>query len=132
MSKGKRRKPQPQRNNKTSRPYRVTWAQAFRDVTNKAMARGQLLPIALLFITLLLIYKLPNGEVATLLDKLLDMLNQGEMWAYVLLVIICIGWYKHAKMMRKQFSAEYKRIGQEKSKIQRLASGIDFSTSDKR
>jgi hypothetical protein len=47
------------------------------------------------------------------------------------MAVVCILWAGHARTMRRQHSAEYKRIGIEKSKLQKMqTSSIKLGSSD--
>jgi len=109
----------------------VTWAQAFRDVVIVSMNRGQLPILSMVGIIFLLVWKMPDAEASRLVFDLYDKLRNGEMWAYILLGIVLVGWFTHARIMRREISKEYKRIGQEKSGLQSQAAGIEFKSSDK-
>jgi len=108
----------------------VTWAQAARDVLIASMNRGQLPILGIIGIVFLVVWKMPNEEASRLAFDLVEKLSNLEMWAYILLVITLVGWYLHARLMRKEFSNEYRRIGREKSELQRKLAGIKYQSSD--
>ena len=109
---------------------KVTWAQATRDVTITAINRGQLLPLGVIVIVVALIWKMPPENVVDLTRDLLRKLDPLEGIAYILVVVLAVGWFWHAHWMRKRFSDESRRMGLEKSELQRLAAGEDFKSSD--
>ena len=119
-------KPRP----KNSQSIKVTWAQATRDVLIASMNRGQLPILGILGIIFLLVWKMPEEEASRLLFDLIDKLSKWEMWAYFLLVIVLVGWFVHARIMREEFSKEYRRIGLEKSELQSKLAKINFKSSD--
>jgi len=108
----------------------MSWAQAFRDMVIAAINRGQL-PIFGFFVLLLaLIVKMPNEGVSKLVFEILGSLHHGELVGYILCIIIIFFWYAHVRIMRKSFSAEFKRIGQEKSSLQSKLANVPFESSD--
>lgn len=115
---------------KNKRPAQVTWAQAARDITVAAINKGQLLPLGVIAIILLIIWKLPENEVLAFGRDFLDMLRKGEMISYPICGILAFGWFFHSRSMRKRFSDEFKRIGTEKSDLQIKAAGVNFESSD--
>ena len=94
------------------------------------MNRGQLPILGILGIIFLLVWKMPEEEASRLLFDLIDKLSRWEMWAYLLLVIVLVGWFVHARIMREEFSKEYRRIGLEKSELQSKLAKINFKSSD--
>ncbi len=109
----------------------VTWAQAFRDIIIAAINRGQLPLLGIIGIAALIIWRMPDTEVAGLARDLLVALKHGEGFAYVVEVATLLGWYAHSKFMRREFSQEFRRIGKEKSDIQSRAAGTKFKSSDR-
>ena len=108
----------------------VTWAQAVRDIINVAINRGQLIPLGIIVIVLLIIWKMPEDQILVFCREILAMLKKGELISYVLCPSLAMGWFFHAKSMRKHFSNEYLRIGREKSNLQGQAAGEKFESSD--
>jgi hypothetical protein len=109
----------------------VSWAQAIRDMVISAINKGQLPIFGLFLVILMLIYKMPEADVSKLVFEILDSLRRGEFVAYILLSITIFGWFVHARVMRKTFTDEAKRIGREKSNLQSQLAGIKFKSSNK-
>lgn len=110
----------------------VTWAQAIRDMIVTSMNRGQLPILGALGLAGLLIFRMPEDDISTLVFEILSSLKTGELWAYVAEFFTLGAWFAHAKIMRKMFSKEAERIGVEKSKIQNKATGVNFKSSNKK
>ncbi len=110
----------------------MSWAQAFRDIVVTSMNRGQFPVLGMIALAMLLIWRLPEEKTGELVFSILAALRQGELWAYIFLVLVIAGWYLHSKWMRKMFSAEAKRIGREKSGLQSQLSGERFKSSNRR
>lgn len=111
---------------------RVTWAQTVRDLGAKSINNGQFPLYCLVCIILLIIVKLPNEELAQIINRLINLLLQLELVAYVLLFIVVLAWYKHAKMVRKAHSEEYKRLGEEKSMLQNMLNMKEYKSSEEK
>lgn len=110
---------------------RVTWAQAVRDIFIASINRGQLPILFVGAIIALIIWKMPEEDVSKFAFEFLDLLKNNEMWAYVLLVVVLIGWFIHAKLMRNSVNSEFERIGREKSALQGKVAGTNFRSSDR-
>ena len=118
---------------KKSKPQQrqpVTWAQAVRDVLMAAMARGQLVPLTISAVLGISVYRMPEDKLYIFAEDLLHTLEKGNLWGYVLSVVVMISWHSHAKSLRKKASEEFARIGKEKSSLQNMMSPVRLETSD--
>jgi len=103
---------------KSKPQYKVTWAEAFRDIVRDSMDRGQL-PILFLFSTVFaLIWKLDSKDSLALLSSIGTQLVNWYVYGYILFFISLVGWYVTAKMLRKMHFEECDRVGREKSDLQ--------------
>lgn len=112
-------------------PARVTVAQAFRDVLIKAMTTGQLVPITISIVLMIAAWRLPEGELAPLAYRILEGLMNHSLLGYGISVVVLIAWSWHASLMRRCFSQEARRIGNEKTQHQQARTTIPLGTSDK-
>ena len=110
--------------------YKVTWAHAIRDIVIEAMGRGQLPILFFLAILLLLVFKMPEGDVTLLFSDLLEKLSQWGIWGCIIALLVIISWSIHIKYLKRKFHQEYRRISKEKSKLQSEMAGIEFQPSD--
>ena len=106
------------------------WSQAFRDMVVSAINRGQLPVFGTFLVILMLLWKMPGNDVSKLVFDILDSLRRLEFLAYLFLVVVCIGWFIHARVMRSAFSAEAERMGREKSELQRKLASTQFKSSN--
>ena len=97
-----------------------------------AINKGQLPLFGLLFVIVCLILKMPANEVAELVFAIFDALKAGELVGYLIAIILGGCWYGHARVMRRQYSNEYERIGKEKTSLQSQVSGVTYSSSDRK
>ncbi|MFY3630859.1 hypothetical protein ACOTFH_29865 [Achromobacter xylosoxidans] len=111
---------------------RVTWAQAVRDMVTSAINKGQLPLFGLLFVVVCLIFKMPPEDVSKLVFAIFEALKAGDLVGYVIAVVLGGCWYGHARLMRKQYSAEYERIGKEKTSLQSQVGGVTYRSSDRK
>lgn len=116
----------PKKTNKAA----VTWAQAFRDIINKAMDRGQLLPILFFFIFMFFIYRMPSENVYEFGMNIVQGFKDLSLLGWGTTVLVSILWAGHARIMRRKHSAEYLRIGGEKSKLQQDKAKPTLGSSD--
>ncbi|BCO32863.1 hypothetical protein TspCOW1_29660 [Thiohalobacter sp. COW1] len=110
---------------------KVTWAQAFRDIVIAAMNRGQLLLLMVVAVVIIPVWKMTPEESSRLVFDVLENLKNGSILGYILFVSTVLGWFFHARAMRRIYSNEYRRIGKEKSAIQSKAAGAKFKSSDR-
>lgn len=110
----------------------VTWAQAFRDIIVASMNRGQLPILAVALIIGLAIWRMPAQDVSKWVFEVTHLLATRKLLGYALFLVAMIGWYLHARWMRKEFSEECLRIGTEKSDLQSKLAGTKFKSSDHR
>jgi len=94
------------------------------------MNKGQLPILGVLGIIAVIVWRMPESEISPMLKSIGEKMVKFELLSYPLLVIVLIGWFSHARSMRRRFSEEYKRIGREKSELQRQLTGIDLKSSD--
>ena len=107
----------------------MNWPQAVRDIFVTSINRGRLPVLGLIVTALLVLSRIPAEELAKLMNEVIFSLKRGELWAYVVCMVLAIAWYFHARAMRRAFSDEAQRIGQEKSRIQSKAAGVPFKSS---
>lgn len=112
-------------------PVKVTVAQAFRDVLIKAMTTGQLVPITISIVLMIAAWRMPENELAALANRVLDGLVNHSLIGYILAVVVILLWSWHAAVMRRCFSQEARRIGNEKTQHQQARTTIPLGTSDK-
>lgn len=115
---------------KQNNQYKVTWAEAFRDITITSINRGQILPFILTLITLYILFKLPDSAIERIVIKVFE--GQLAYIAPFLLIGSVVAWSFHCKRVRKQFSKEFERIGREKSHLQNKNLGKKFNSSNRR
>lgn len=102
---------------------KVTWAQAFRDILIASMNKGQLPLLAFAGVIALMIWRMPEADITSLVDRMLTRLESGELLGWLFALLLVIGWYTHARWLRKEYADEFDRIGREKSRLQEGAAG---------
>ena len=95
------------------------------------MRTGQLFPLALVVLLVIVFLRVSEVTLSLFLIKIASGLENTYLGVGFFFFLTLIGWYTHARLMRKRFSKELKRIGKEKSKIQNQNSKIKFQSSDK-
>lgn len=116
---------------RSPRPAPVTVAQAVRDVLIKAMTTGQLVPITISIVLMIAAWRMPSEEIGKLANRILDGLVNHSLIGYILALILLLAWARHAAVMRRCFSSEARRIGNEKTQHQQARTTIPLGTSDK-
>ena len=118
-----------QKNNKSQ--VQVTWAQAWRDVMVRAMSNGQLIPITISIILMIAAWRLPDGDLSRLAFSIVDGFKDHALVGWAVSVILILAWAAHARVMRRCFSSEAQRIGNEKTKYQQKQTNQALGKSDK-
>lgn len=105
------------------------WARAFRDILVRTIDRGQFPFAAMWIIALTIILKMPGESIVELMRDVFARLVKWELVAYVLFLGTVVGWFLHYRYMRKQYHAEFDRIGREKTKVQEQLARLPLAGS---
>jgi hypothetical protein len=101
----------------------IGFNQMLRDVLIASMNKGQF-PLALgALIFVILILKMPQKDVSTLVFRLLDGAEARELLGWVSMVIMVVVWYLHTRSLRRWCAAELDRISNERNSLQRKSLG---------
>lgn len=106
---------------KPKEPARRTiniWAM-IRDVLIASINKGQLLIAGVILFILILAVKMPSEQTGELLKKIFDSLISGYILGYILFVASVFGWFVHVKIQRRTFHDEIRRVGDEKTELQK-------------
>ena len=106
-----------------NRPQPVTWAQAVRDVLIASMNKGQFLLALAGLVILLLVWRMPEQELAKLVNRLLDGLENFTLVGYILFLAMLIGWVFHARYQRRIITNELDRMSEERNRLQEASLG---------
>jgi hypothetical protein len=109
--------------------HAVTWAQIVRDVLLSAMARGQLPLLGLIAVVFLVVYRLPEAELAGMVERIFELWKNGDGLGWLFWLATTSGWVWHARATRRGFQGEYDRMGKEKADLQKLLTGKKFPSS---
>lgn len=117
-------------NLRTGSITKVTWAHCARDVITRAMSTGQMLPLCIFVVIVILLTRLPAEEISGVFHDLINSLTNGSALGWYLCCVALVLWAGHAKIMRKSFSVEAERIGKEKTDLQQQQTNLPLGTSD--
>ncbi|HCC5832619.1 TPA: hypothetical protein M5839_004823, partial [Citrobacter freundii] len=115
---------------KPSSITKITWAHATRDIVNRAMSTGQMLPLCVFVVLVILLTRVPNEKIPDVIHDILVSLLNWNMLGWIFFVLALIAWAGHARIMRKDFSSEAERIGKEKTTLQQQKTSQPLGTSD--
>ncbi|EKN6119591.1 hypothetical protein ACSOQT_001992 [Yersinia enterocolitica] len=118
------------RGGKPGNNSRVTWAQATRDVINRAMSTGQMLPLGIFILLVIIFWRVSPEELASVLHEIVNGLMDGMLLGWILCATSIVCWAAHVKRMRKMFSDEAERIGKEKTNLQQARTDQPLGTSE--
>ncbi|TYL43480.1 hypothetical protein FDP13_05885 [Dickeya sp. ws52] len=108
----------------------LTWAQAWRDVMNKAISSGQIVPTSIAIVLMIAFWRMPESELSPLMNRILDGLSNRELLGWILLGLALCVWSWHSSVMRRRFSAEVNRIGKEKTRHQQANTTQPLGSSE--
>ncbi len=112
---------------------KVTFWQMWRDIFVTAINKGQFLTAILGLFFLIVAWRLPTEELTALVKDIFQSLKNGYILGYVLFALSLTGWYIHSKRLRTLGTNEQKRIGNEKSELQKhVGLGNKVRSSKKR
>lgn len=117
--------------NRRNNNNNYSWPKTVRDIVVAAINKGQLPILGVCSIFLVIFWRLPANELSDMLRDLIDRLAKGELIAYILLILVCAGWFSHAKKMRTNHTNEVNRISKEKSALQNQLADPKFKGSEK-
>lgn len=109
----------PRGNSKPKKAVGMTWAQAFRDITVGSMNKGQLPLLGIIAIILVILWRMPPERLSELAFNIIGMLERGDLFGWLLFVLVLASWWTNSKAMRKWYATELDRVGREKSDLQR-------------
>jgi hypothetical protein len=118
----------------TGQNAKIGPSHAIRDVFVTALNKGQF-PLAIIgLIILVLIWRMPNQDVSKLVFEILADLKAGYLAGWGLTVITSLGWFFHAKHIRRVMQNEFNRISKERTEQQekRLNKSLPSSNKNKR
>jgi len=107
-----------------------SWAKTVRDIVVASINKGQLPILGVISIFLVILIRIPPQDLSTILSKVIEHLVNNELWSYILLFIVCSGWFIHAKIMRTNFTRETNRMSAEKTKLQNQLTKKKFKSSE--
>lgn len=107
-----------------------SWAKTVRDIVVSSINKGQLPILGIICGLLIILIRIPPQDLSTTLSKVIEHFVKKELWSYILLFIVCSGWFIHAKIMRTNFTKETNRMSAEKTKLQNRLTNKKFESSE--
>ncbi|MBZ7499697.1 hypothetical protein FMJ36_17015 [Klebsiella michiganensis] len=123
--------PKSSQKSKSGSNGKVTWAQAVRDMVNRSMSTGQLLPFGIFVLLAIAFWRMPAEGIRETIHEIISGFVGGQLWGWGFSLVLLIGWVSHAKKMRKEFSDEADRIGKEKTGLQQKQTPQKLGTSQR-
>lgn len=127
--KAKRAETAPAKPAKLLRPPVNGW-ECLQNVLLKLIDTAQLHTILFMVVVLIIVSRMSPETCDSLARELFAKVSQGENWTAPSFVAALAGWGLHVKVMRGQMKAETKRLGLEKSELQRRLMKGNISSSD--
>jgi hypothetical protein len=117
------------KNRETSQP--VGFWEMFRDVLIASLNKGQFIPALIGLSYILMIVKMPSEDVSRLMFEIVDKIEKGYLVGYAFGIISLCSWFIHSKWQRRKIVLEMKRLGEEKSGLQKNQLGNIVKSSQK-
>lgn len=108
----------------------MTWAHATRDIVVTAITKGQLLPLILGCIILLIVWKMPPDGIRELAISIIQKLENFYILGWFLWIVTAAGLLFVSKWRRLSYRNEIRRIGLEKSELQTKLLGNGAPSSE--
>lgn len=90
-----------------------------RDIAIHAISRGQIIPVAIFLIIIVIVFRLPPQILGEIVKDLFLKASRFYALGYVLSIFLILGWYIHVKFLNQIHEREMDRIAQEKTKLQK-------------
>jgi len=84
------------------------------------MNRGQLIPVAIFFLLLVALLKMPEDQVAKLVFEILDGFRNHSILGYGLWGGTVLAWFMHSKWQRRTIQDELDRVTKERNRFQEM------------
>lgn len=104
------------------------WA-AFRDIGIHSINKGQFPLFLVTVVIIFILWRMPENEIANLVNRLTDpsiILNGPTL---IIIAIVLLVWFLHAKSQRRYFAAEMKRLASERNDLQAKLLGDKYKSS---
>jgi hypothetical protein len=95
--------------------------QMFRDIFVTAINKGQLPATILGLLLVIFAIRMPIEDLKQFALLVVQQLTSGYLFGYFMFIITLLGWFFHAKRLRRRSFEEHERIGKEKSELQKTA-----------
>jgi hypothetical protein len=86
-----------------------------------ALAKGQLLPILLFFVIIIMVLKMPFADVSRLAFSVLADLEKGWLLGYVLTPVAVLGWQWQVRWQRRKYEGRLREMAKARDDAQEHA-----------
>jgi hypothetical protein len=111
-----------------SKPIKITWAQAFRDIVVEALRRGQIVALGIAIFLIIYVARLPSNQLYQVWDDFRRIEEREWTVNLILNVALALLWFVHARRMRQGYEKELARVAEERNRLQEKL-GIKVKTS---
>lgn len=112
-----------------SEKFKVTWAQALRDVLLESMSNGQMIPVTLFLILLISVLKMSGEQLERATTAVYAHALQLEGVSYVLWIVTIAVWGVVMRRRGQLYETEIARLANERDRLQELLAGKPFKSS---
>lgn len=100
-----------------------------RDVLVASLNKGQFLLALVGLIIIIIVARLPPEDLHAVIISVVDKLNAGDLLGWILFVCVSVAWAILSHRTRRIHENEIKRIGKEKSDLQKSLLGSGATSS---
>lgn len=100
-----------------------------RDIAIHAISRGQIIPVAMFLMVIVVIFRLPPETLGEIVKDLISKALHYSALGYSFSIIIMLSWYIHMKYLNKIHEQEINRIAEERTRLQEKLTPGDIQSS---
>jgi len=101
-----------------------------QNVAIASMNKGQFPVFLGAVVFLVMIFRMPSGDVSKLMFNIFEELKVHAYLGYILTFISLISWFIHSRTQRRWFAGEMERLSEERNKLQNRLLGGSIESSE--
>ncbi len=101
-----------------------------QNIIIESISKGVFFGACIFIIVLIMLVKMPNADVSTLVFKIFRGFANYYYWGYIACILVIIGWYLHIRWLIDRNVAEMDRLVEERNSLQKKFLDSNFTGSD--
>ncbi len=111
-------------------PPKVGMWHAISNIAVASINKGQFGLAILGAVMIVALVKMPGEDVSKLVFRILEDLEKGELWSWIVAASSLTGWFLHARIQRRVITKEMDRIALLRNKLQQKLLDGNISSSN--